>query len=371
MSDFTTFLHRNLPLLGKNARHGYEWWWHTFVGKNKSTGEEKVFFVQYGVLNPGLYSDKVVLGQSVDNQQYNICPSYVMIKAGVFGENAKQIHNFYPADELVLKHGKLNFQVGSCILTDTDLSGSVSVDREEAVRYPECMTDFGTMIWNLKIKKTIAYGKGILPAKLSFLLGQKNGFFVSGAKALFSGTVAIDGVAYEVEPESSFGYADKRWGKRYSNPCMWINSSDLTSLFTGEAISKSCLLVRGGSSGKNVSVYLKLNNLVYDFSTNKLFGKDKVTYTFFGEGDDAHWLITAENKNYLLDISLFCSKHDMLRLKNEAPDGKKQHNNLQTGGLGHGELKLFRKLSNKSLEVLENVAIGHAGCAYGDFEPLR
>ena len=159
MSDSKKYLNRNLYMLkGRYAKRGYDWWWHSFTGYNKITGEEKPFFIEYYVINPNLFPNKAVLGQRSDNKLYNVRPSYVMIKAGCWGKDARQINNFYPSSELSIKRGLLNFQVGSCILTETELSGSVSVEKEEAKLYPECMTDAGTMSWNLKVNKKLSHG---------------------------------------------------------------------------------------------------------------------------------------------------------------------------------------------------------------------
>lgn len=40
-----------------------------------------------------------------------------MIKAGAWGENPKQIHAFYPIDELNIAKDKLDLKVGDCTLT--------------------------------------------------------------------------------------------------------------------------------------------------------------------------------------------------------------------------------------------------------------
>ena len=34
-------------LKGPLAKKGYDWWWHSFTGYNKKTGEARPFFIEY------------------------------------------------------------------------------------------------------------------------------------------------------------------------------------------------------------------------------------------------------------------------------------------------------------------------------------
>ena len=83
-------------LTGGLSKKGYDWWWHNFTGYNRETGVEKSFFIEYFVCNPALGDKKAILGQLPFNKANKIRPSYSLIKVGAWGENAKQIHNFYP-----------------------------------------------------------------------------------------------------------------------------------------------------------------------------------------------------------------------------------------------------------------------------------
>ena len=39
-------------LVGGQAKCGYDWWWHSFTGRNEKTGEEKAFFIEFFLCNP-------------------------------------------------------------------------------------------------------------------------------------------------------------------------------------------------------------------------------------------------------------------------------------------------------------------------------
>ena len=90
-------LSRDLYMLhGPLAKCGYDWWWHSFTGYHKETGQSKVFFIEYYICNPALGKDQAILGQLEENKLAGVKPSYAMVKVGTWGEAACQIHNFYP-----------------------------------------------------------------------------------------------------------------------------------------------------------------------------------------------------------------------------------------------------------------------------------
>ena len=92
-------------LRGVLKKNGYDWWWHSFTGYNKNNGEPKSFFIEYFIVNPAISPQQIVFGQkknapSLTEDVAPVKPSYVMIKAGVWGTDAKQIHAFYPTEKL-------------------------------------------------------------------------------------------------------------------------------------------------------------------------------------------------------------------------------------------------------------------------------
>lgn len=380
MSDSKRFLRRNLCMLrGRLGKRGFDCWRHSFTGYNKITGEEKVFFVEYFIMNPQLFPSKVVFGQRSDNLLYGIRPSYVLINAGVWGENGKQLHNFYPADELVVKHGKLNLQVGSCILSESEISGSVSVENEESLRYPECMSDAGAMTWNLSVNKKIAFAQSVSFPLFSRLFRRFVTYWHSqGAKTYYSGTVSLDGVVYSVDTEKSFGIADKNWGSDFPKPSLRLQGSDVSSMINGKTLNKSCFAVvsggkkRGEKSAKQkLQVWIKTDTAEYAFNSLSLTKKAVTSYSFFNEAEEVHWVISARSGQYLADISVFCDKTEMLNLNYESPNGKKVYDTLLSGGNGYGEIKIFKKSRDKSLELIEHLSVAHVACCYGEYGKIE
>ena len=45
-------------LTRRNSKRGYDWWWHSFVGTHAESGALKPFFIEYYVINPGLWKEK-------------------------------------------------------------------------------------------------------------------------------------------------------------------------------------------------------------------------------------------------------------------------------------------------------------------------
>ena len=82
-------------LYGGQGNCGYDWWWHSFTARSEKTGEEKPFFIEYFLCNPNSGGDMPVFGQLEENRKNGTKPSYLMVKAGSWGEDAAQLHRFF------------------------------------------------------------------------------------------------------------------------------------------------------------------------------------------------------------------------------------------------------------------------------------
>ena len=67
-----------------------------------------------------------------------------------------------------------------------------------------------------------------------------------GMKTAFEGKVVLNGEEYLVSKEDSYGYADKIWGRDFTNPWVWLSSNDLTRKSTGEKLTDSAFVIGGG-----------------------------------------------------------------------------------------------------------------------------
>lgn len=374
------YLSRNKYMLkGFLKRKGYDWWWHSFTGYHKVTGKAKSFFIEYFVVNPNKFQKTPVFGQTdaerlFDNQAVGtVRPSYVMIKAGAWGEDAKQIHNFYPTESLIIGKKQLSLNVGNCVLTETSLIGSVNMSASDAAAHPEYMTDSGYMSWNLHLDKQVSFNPGYAT---SWFFRKLNLFqmywHAQGVKTEYSGIVTLDDEEYVVIPEKSYGYADKNWGSDFTKPWVWLSSCNLKSQITNSRAHNSCFDIGGGCPKilgiplkRKLLVFLKTEDKVYEFNFSKFWKYSKVKYNFTEVEDKLHWSVTAENRKYLLDVDIYCPKSKTLFINYESPLGIKEFNKLWNGGTGYGSLKLFRK-TRGTLEIVEDYVAENCGCEYGE-----
>lgn len=372
-------LMRNLPQLkGPLAANGYDWWWHSFTGIHVKTGEEKTFFIEYYLVNPALAEDAPVLGQHPENKAKGKKPSYAMIKAGHWGQGAKQIHNYFAYKDFLSDEKTLSIKIGRSTLTETHIKGSVYVSKEDATQHPEWMCNAGHMTWDLKIDKQIAYHVGYgASAPLRKLNAFEMYWHAEGAKTAYSGIVELDGERYEVYPEKSFGYADKNWGQNFTSPWVWLSSCDLVSEKTGERLQNSVLEIGGGrpmifhkALDRKLLVSLFYEGSSYEYNFSKFWKKSTVHFNFLELSDQVVWQVLAEDHASKIELRIACKKKDMLLIQYEAPNGEKRHDKLWNGGTGEGTLDLYIK-KNDRFEKLDTLRIGHAGCEYGVYTDFK
>ncbi|WP_018885290.1 tocopherol cyclase family protein [Paenibacillus massiliensis] len=366
---------RNLYMLkGSLAYKGYDWWWHSFTGYNRETGEAKAFFIEYYVCNPALGGEVPVLGQLAENRERGVKPAYAMIKAGAWGQGAKQIHNFYPIPQFSCPADRLEVCIGESMLTEQRMQGMCSLNELEAKAHPEYMSDAGEMSWDLIIDKQIAYHVGYGASSIFRRLNAFEMFWhAEGIKTNYSGTVRLDGVVYDIIPERSYGYADKNWGADYTSPWLWISSCHLRSLITGQTLDHSAVEVGGGRPKvfgiplpRQILIGMYHEGTMYEYNFSKPLLRSRVTFDF-EEGDKRHyWKVRASNHNSEFELELECPRDEMLLINYESPDGQKRHNRLWNGGTGYGEIRLYRKLGG-SKQLIDHIELRNAGCEYGEF----
>lgn len=358
-------------LFGGQAKCGYDWWWHSLTARHEKTGEEKPFFIEFFVCNPKSGGDEPVFGQLEANKKAGVRPSYLMVKAGSWGEDAAQLHRFFGWNKIEL-HGKAPYHVeaADCYVSETEIRGSVKVTEEEAKAHPEYMCEAGEMSWNLKIDKKVAFNVGYGAGKLFRTLQLFEMFWhAEGMKTAYSGEIIWNGEKYLVTPETSFGYADKNWGKDFTSPWVWLSSNNLTSKLTGKKLEDSVFDI-GGGCPKVGPVALKRKLLsafwyegkAYEFNFSKFW-----TFTrtkFDCQETDTQIIWHVEQKTWLnkMVTDITCEKKDMLLVNYEAPNGKKLHNRLWNGGNGKGTVKLYRKG-----KLIDEISAENIGCEFGEY----
>ena len=358
-------------LFGGQAKCGYDWWWHSLTARHAETGEEKPFFIEFFVCNPAHGTDEPVFGQLPENKANGIQPSYLMVKAGSWGEDAAQLHRFFGWKQIELQ-GKAPYQVKAddCYVSETEIRGSAKVTEEEAKAHPEYMCEAGEMSWNLKIDKKVAFNVGYGAGKLFRTLQLFEMFWhAEGMKTQYSGEIIWNGQKYLVTPETSFGYADKNWGKDFTSPWVWLSSNNLTSKLTGKKLEDSVFDI-GGGCPKVGPVALKRKLLsafwyegkAYEFNFSKFWTFTRTKFDCRETDTQIIWHV--EQKTWLnrMVTDITCEKKDMLLVNYEAPNGKKLHNRLWNGGNGRGTVKLYRRG-----KLIDEIAAENIGGEYGEY----
>ena len=368
---------RNAFMLdGPLAHHGYDWWWHSLTAEDAETGEDKPFFIEFFICNPALAEDEPVFGQLPENKAAGKRPSYLMVKAGCWGEDHCQLHRFFSLKNVRI-HGDAPYEVeaGDCYASETALRGSIGISPDEAAAHPEWMCDSGFMSWDLTIDKQIAFNVGYGASKpMRDIEAFAMYWHAEGMKSAFSGTITLNGKKYIVAPDKSFGYADKNWGRDFTSPWVWLSSNCLKSKKTGEMLRDSVFDI-GGGRPKIYFVPLDRRLLgvfwyegkEYDFNFSHVWMKVKTEFSFEERDDDVVWHVRQENRDAIMETDITCLKRDMLLVNYEAPDGSKKHNRLWNGGNGVGTIKLYRRVGPKDI-LIDEVEAKNIGCEYGEYD---
>ncbi len=378
-------------LKGPLASEGYDWWWHSFTGHNKATGEEKAFFIEFFTINPALGGDEPVFGQLPANKEAGIKPSYMMVKVGCWGEDAKQIHRFFGWNQVNIKQdAPFLISADNCFCSETRTLGMVEVTEEDAAAHPERMCQPGKMVWDLNIDKKIAFNVGYGAGWASREVDAFEMFWhAEGMKTEFSGTVALDGQEYFIHKDTCCGYSDKNWGKDFTSPWLWLSSSHLKSKVTGEWLKNSVFDIGGGRP--KLTVGRSFENVIlgafwyegepFEFNFSHFWTLTKTKFDCKETSDKLIWKVQQETPLARMEAEFTCLKKDMLLINYESPDGAKRHNNLWNGGNGVGEIKLYKKIlkvkDNKSSkskfvwELVDDMEAYNVGCEYGEYDKSK
>lgn len=359
-------------LTGKLARKGFDCWQHSFTGRHIRTGEEKTFFIEYFLCNPNLAANRPVLGQSPENRDVGKPPSYLMIKAGCWGKNPRQMHRFFAWKKVSL-HETAPFSVkaADCLVSETYLKGIVNVSPAEAERYPEYMCQSGFMSWHLQVAKKIAFHTGFRAGSLCRTAYLFNHFrHTEGMKTQYEGSVILDGEEYQVLPENSYGYAGKIWGSDLNPLQMWLSSCDLLSSKTGKRLTNSAFEITGANPK---FLFRRLRNKFmggfyyegqpFEFHFLKFWHLPTTRFYCREAEDELIWHVRQESLRSLVKIEVHCSKEEMLFLNYEAPDGTAYKNRIFSGGTGTGFIRLYKKSGTRQT-LVDEIVTHHVRCAY-------
>ena len=353
-------------LFGAQAKCGYDWWWHSFTGRHAVTGEEKPFFIEFFLCNPAHGGETPKFGRLGET------PAYLMVKGGAWGEDAAQLHRFFSWEEArVAMTVPYSVEAADCYVDEERTCGSVVVSEEVCAAHPEWMCQSGSISWNLKIDKKIAfhvgYGAGSLFRKLQLFAMF---WHAEGMKTAYSGEVIWKGEKNLVTPETCYGYADKNWGKDFTSPWVWLSSNHLTSAVTGKKLEDSVFDI-GGGCPKVGPIALKRKLLsaywhegkAYEFNFSKFWTFTRTRFDCKETETQIIWYVEQRTWRNRMVTHITCEKKDMLLIQYEAPNGAKRHTRLWNGGNGTGTVKLYR-----DGKLVDEVIAKNVGCEYGEYD---
>ena len=363
-------------LTGNFAREGYDWWWHSFSGHHAETGERRTFFIEFFCCNPDLAELESVFGQLPANKKAGKKPSYLMVKAGSWGTDAKQLHRFFSWYDVDMAEGApFHVKADDCLCSETRLIGSVEVTADDAAAHPEWMCDAGSMTWDLKVKKRISYNVGYgasAPMRAAQLFEMF--WHAEGIKCDYSGTVVFDGETYLVDPESCYGYADKNWGSDFTSPWVWLSSCNLVSTITGKRLNNSAFDIGGGRPKiAGIALDRKLLGCInyegksYEFNFSKPWTGSTTKFDCWETDDALYWHVEQQTFAARLVTDVTCPKDEMLLVNYEAPNGTKRHNRLWNGGTGIGRVQLFER-HGRTYELVDDLRAATIGCEFGEYD---
>ena len=362
-------------LRGTLRRRGYDWWWHSFTAQDAETGEDKPFFIEFFVCNPARAEEVPVLGQLPENRAAGKRPSYLMVKAGCWGEDHCQLHRFFAWKDVEM-HADAPYRVeaADCLSSETELKGSITIGAEEAAAHPEWMCDAGSLSWDLKVDKKIAFNVGYGAGRLLRALEAFAMYWhAEGMKTAYSGRIICNGREYVVTPEKCYGYADKNWGRDFTSPWVWLSSNRIRSRKTGKYLENSAFDIGGGRPkiwffplDRRLLGVFYYEGKEYDFNFSHFWLRVKTRFSYEETDTEIVWHVYQENIHAAMETEIRCLKIDMLLVNYEAPDGSKKHTRLWNGGNGTGFISLYDRVDGR-LQLTDGLEVSHVGCEYGEY----
>lgn len=362
-----------------------------FHAKEKESGTENEFYIEIELLNPLLSPNSPILGfksrvniteedlhsvltgtssaHNLESELY-VQPSYVVYRICRLGHNKKYLCLYSSIDTLKVSQKPFSISVLNNVITDDTLVGSISVTPEELNEKPELLCNSGSAKWNLKYD---------IINESDSCYSEKNQTCVPlGLKVNVVGSVCFDNIEYVVTPYKSFGYIEHYWGNNFPETWFHCSSSDITSLITGKTLTNTSFSINGVFQNK-ISVVANIEGLKIEF---KASDSDRIYNSVFDclqspstndEDDNSeklHWSVSVNNKNWVIDIDIFCSIGDLYNRILECPDGNRLILNEVQTSRGIGELKIYKKTKN-ILEQIEYAKINKAFCEFGNKEEKK
>ena len=338
-------------LRGALAKQGFDIWRHCVHGVSETTGKERSFIIDFGGENPQLREEEPLF--SKDGTK----PSWFAVMAAVCGEEGSVLTRYFPWDS-VSTGTEMNVLVSAedCFLSETRTMGRIEVTADAVEKDPIDHPEAGKLIWDLKINKRIALNLGYStsgPLRDAEIMDAY--WHTEGLVTEYDGMIEWNGEKYTVKPETSYGYADKVWGKNAGERWEYISCSDLISKKNGRlknsgfAFGEGTQIKVGPIDTQNaLAGGIYLDGETYEFNFSKMW---MLTRSQTGEkrnGRKCMFAISEETPLSRVRLKVICDRSQMREVNVETTSGDRRK--MLVGGDGKAELLIERKkvsLKNK------------------------
>ena len=358
-------------LRGALAKQGFDVWRHCIHGVSETTGKERTFILDFGGINPQLREEEPVFAKDGTR------PSYFAVMACICGEEGSVLTRYFPWDR-VSTDTALDVLVSAsdCFLSETRTMGRIEVSAEDVEKNPTVHPEAGKLIWDLKIKKPIALNLGYStsgPLRDTEIMDAY--WHTEGLISEYDGVIEWNGEKYLVKPETSYGYADKVWGKNAGPRWEYISCCDLTSKKNGKL--KNSAFSFGIGTQINVGpintkealaggIYLDGETYEYNFSKMWMLTRSRTAEK--RNGKKSVFAIAEETPLSRMKLKVTCDRNQMCELRMETTAGDLRR--MLVGGDGQAELIIERKkvsLKNKwEWETIDVLKGGHVFVSFMD-----
>ena len=358
-------------LRGALAKQGFDVWRHCIHGVSETTGKERTFILDFGGINPQLREEEPVFAKDGTR------PSYFAVMACICGEEGSVLTRYFPWDR-VSTDTALDVLVSAsdCFLSETRTMGRIEVSAEDVEKNPTVHPEAGKLIWDLKIKKPIALNLGYStsgPLRDTEIMDAY--WHTEGLISEYDGVIEWNGEKYLVKPETSYGYADKVWGKNAGPRWEYISCCDLTSKKNGKL--KNSAFSFGIGTQINVGPIntkealaggIYLDGETYEYNFSKMWMLPRSHTAEKRNGKYCVFAIAEETPLSRMKLKVTCDRNQMRELRMETTAGDLRR--MLVGGDGQAELIIERKkvsLKNKwEWETIDVLKGGHVFVSFMD-----
>lgn len=174
--------------------------------------------------------------------------------------------------------------------------------------------------------------------------------------------------------DSSYGYADKHWGKNYNIPWLQFAASRLVSQRTGHALKHSALAIDGCCPRflcfplrRRLILQLTYTGEDFEYNFAKPMLLSRCKWKVKQTNKRYIWKVSAQNKTSVIKISCHCLKDQMMPLHYETPDCSGRPGGLLGGLLGgctgSGVVEIYRR-TPEGLKLIDRLDIEKGLCEY-------